>query len=212
MIIKASNLVSSRRQFLKNVLPAGTLFCFGCSNLLALPKEVTKLKSSTEKHKFLKNSGMTAEEVFKFAYQDGFIPLMQKLAGDVGREKLIAMLKKASSANVAQQMAGMAQNMPKRDFATFKAFVKDFTSTAPYNLALVSEIVKDTDKVYEVKYTECLFAKTFRAVNAADIGYATQCYPSDAMIHAFNPKIKVTNPKNLMKGDDICIERFVWEG
>ena len=212
MIIKSSNFVSSRRQFLKNVLPAGTLFCFGCSNLLAMPISGHKKKALTEKHKFLKDSGMTAEEVFKFAYQESLIPLMQKLGEDVGREKLIAMLKKASSANAAQQMAGMVQSMPKRDFATFKAFVKDYVNAVPYNLALVFEIVEDTDKVYEVKHTECLFAKTFRAVNAADIGYATQCYPSDAMIHAFNPKIKVKNPKNLMKGDDVCIERFVWEG
>ena len=212
MIIKASNFVSSRRQFLKNVLPAGTLFCLGCSNMLAMPIPGNMKKASTEKNKILEDSGMTVEEVFKFAYQEGFIPLMQKLAEDVGREKLIELLKKASSSNAAQQMATMAQTMPKRDFAALKTFVKDFTNTVPYNLALVSEIVEDTDKVHEIKYIKCLWAKTFREANAADIGYATQCYPSEAMINAFNPKIKVTNPKNLMKGDDVCIERFVWKG
>ena len=76
MIIKASNFVSNRRQFLKNVLPAGTLFCLGCSNLFAMPIAGDKHKVSTEKHKFLEDSGMTAEEVFKFAVENS-APIMQ---------------------------------------------------------------------------------------------------------------------------------------
>jgi hypothetical protein len=32
------------------------------------------------------------------------------------------------------------------------------------------------------------------------------------MIQAFNPKIKFTGSENLMKGDDACIERFIWKG
>lgn len=34
MIIKPSDLASSRREFLLNVLPPGALFCLGCGNLL----------------------------------------------------------------------------------------------------------------------------------------------------------------------------------
>jgi len=33
--IKPSELASSRREFLLNVLPAGSLFCLGCGNLSA---------------------------------------------------------------------------------------------------------------------------------------------------------------------------------
>jgi hypothetical protein len=36
MIIKASSLSSSRREFLLNIFPLGTLFCFGCGTLSAL--------------------------------------------------------------------------------------------------------------------------------------------------------------------------------
>jgi hypothetical protein len=45
-----------------------------------------------------------------------------------------------------------------------------------------------------------------------DIGYITICDPDGAFVREFNPKIKATIPKNLMKGDDVCIERFIWEG
>jgi len=209
---KTSSFVASRRQFLQNVFPAGAIFCFGCRDLLALRNAKGKQEIAGKKHKFLEDSGMTLEEVFKFAYQENSIPLMQSLAKEIGKENFIKMLKKVSSENAAQMMTNMTQTLPKKDFDAFTDFLKNILNAPPYKNALVYEIVKETDKETEIKYSECLWAKIFREVNAADIGYATQCYPSDAMIHAFNPKIKVTNPKNLMKGDDICIERFVWEG
>jgi len=48
-------------------------------------------------------------------------------------------------------------------------------------------------------------------MNAADIGYALECSPAEAAAKAFNPKITTSNPKNMMKGDTFCIERFVLE-
>ena len=212
MIIKPSHLVSTRRQFIKSVLPGGTLLCLGCSNLFASTLSGDKNKASAGKHKFLQDSGKTVEEVFQFAYRDNFIPYMQVLAKDIGSEKFIQMLKKASSTYVEQLIAGMLQDMPKRDFAAFKDFIKGILNAFPYGNALVYEIVSETDEEMKVEYAECLYAKTFREANAADIGYATQCHPAGAMIRAFNPRMRMDNPKNLMKGDEVCIERYYWEG
>lgn len=211
MTIKASNFVSNRRQFLKNVLPAGTLFCLGCSNLFAVPVAGDKHKVSAEKHKFLEDSGMTAEEVFKFAVENS-APIMQNLAKDIGKEKFIEMLKKASYEQNEQFVAGMTKNLPKKDMGAFADFMNNLISSPLSKKAYTYEIVKKTDKVFEMKFTECLWAKTFREANAADIGYATHCYPIDAFSHPFNPKIKGTIPKTLMEGHDVCIVRFVWEG
>ena len=54
--------------------------------------------------------------------------------------------------------------------------------------------------------------KLLRAMNAADIGYSLECSGMAAATRAFNPRITTSNPKNLMKGDSYCIERFVLEG
>jgi len=194
------------------VLPAGTLLCFGCTNLLAHPREGKNHKMFSEKHKFLEDSGMTIEEVFKFTFQENFIPLMQTLAKDVGREKFIEMLKKASSVNTAQMIKDMTKDLPKKDFPAFVKFMKDFVEIPLFQKTLTYEIVEETDKVFEVKFSECLYAKTYNEANASDIGYAVHCYPSPAMVSAFNPKIKAESPKNLLRGDSVCIERYVWEG
>ncbi len=211
MIIKKSNFASSRRQFLKNALPAGALFCFGCNNnLFAFPRVGDKYQVDTEKHPFLQDAGMTTEDVFNFTYRYELIPLMKKLEKNIGRDKFIDMLKEAVSEMGRELGASMAQNMRKLDFDMFKIMTKSLDP--PFNLAMIYEIVEDTDKVLEGKFTECLWAKTYLEADAAEIGYVLQCYSSEAMYSAFSSKIKYSNPKNMLKGDDYCIERIVWEG
>ena len=211
MILKPSNLASSRREFLLNVLPAGSLFCLGCKGLLASSNLDGQHEGTSQKHKFLEDSGMSVEDVYKFAYGT-FVPVYQIMAKNMGREKFLEMLGKASSENMAQFVASIAKDSPKRDMSAFADLMVNVLGSFPYNKALTYEVVEKTEKVFETKYTECLMAKVFREMNAADIGYAMECYPSDAVARAFNPKMKSVFIKNLMKGDDVCIERITLEG
>jgi hypothetical protein len=88
---------------------------------------------------------------------------------------------------------------------------QNILNTPPLNKAFEYEIVKNTETVFEMKITDCLPANVCREMNAAEFGYALECAPGDAMVKAFNPKMRAENPKNLMKGDSFCIERFVLE-
>jgi hypothetical protein len=78
--------------------------------------------------------------------------------------------------------------------------------------ALTTEIVEDEEKAFEIKVTECLWAKTFREAQASDIGYATICYQDYAMSQGFSPKLKMIRTKTLMQGHEYCNHRWVWEG
>jgi hypothetical protein len=68
--------------------------------------------------------------------------------------------------------------------------------------------VKQIDDEFEIKFTECLWAKTFREADAGDIGYAGCCYQDYAMTKAFNPKMELIREKTLMQGADCC--HFKW--
>lgn len=212
MNIKISSFIPSRRQFLLNVLPAGTLFCLGYGNLLALAQSDEKPKALSTKHKFLEDSGMTYKDVYSFAFQGGYIPTMQNLAIDIGKDKFIEMLKKAASKAGAQSIKKQAENMPKRDLAAFVAtFYATIKENPFWSHVLTHEVVEETDKAFEVKITECLWAKTFQEANAPDIGYASICFPDYAVARAFNPKMKMIRTKTLMQGHDCCNHRYVWE-
>jgi hypothetical protein len=201
-------LTSSRRELLLNVLPACSL-CLGCTKLAAIaaampqkPQPTPLSKRSAEK------ADMTYEDIFKFAYGE-VIPVLKNLSGQIGKDRFLEMLQKATSEEAVHEVEEAFRKQPKRDLATLLA---DLKKPSPlYQHALTFEFVKDTEKEVEVKITECLWAKTFRQANAADIGYSLICHGDVAATKAYNPKIKLTRSKILMKGDDECRFRYVME-
>lgn len=70
------------------------------------------------------------------------------------------------------------------------------------------EVVKKTEKELEVRMNRCWYAKTYRALGAADIGEKLVCGMDPEMNRALNPKIKMERPKKLMCGDDCCVFKY----
>ena len=210
MIIKPSNLSSSRREFLLNILPAGTLFCFGCGNLSAWIAVQEAQKADERKHKFQEDSGMSFEEVFKFAYRD-HIEWMQFLAKEVGQDTFMGMLKRGGEEWAKREAQKELEKRGAFDFATFRAEFRKKPDRF-WEHVITSVIVEDTDRAIETKVTECLWAKTYREAKAAELGYILCCYPDFPSAAALNPKLKLIRTKTLMQGDDCCNLRWVWEG
>lgn len=197
----------SRRQFMK-LLSAGSLVCLGCGHLCALPLSGEEKIASTGKHKFQDDAKMTFEQVFRAAYQQN-AAIFKIMAEKIGKDKFIKLLKEASSEKVAKEAEQMAKSLPKNDLA---AFVTPMTKQDYFwKHALTFDIIENTETAFEVNITECLWAKTFKEANAADIGYAMICHSDFAMAPAFNPKLKLIRSKTLMQGHDCCNHRYVME-
>jgi len=127
----------------------------------------------------------------------------------MGREKLVEMLTRASSAAAVEQVRERLKKNLKNDLATY---TEDLRHPNPlFNHALTFQLVEDTPTAVEARITECLWAKTFREADAADIGYAHLCQTEVAAVPAFNPKIKFIFTKTLMQGHDCCNHRWVVE-
>ncbi len=214
MIIKPSNLASSRREFLQGLFPAGALLCSGCSLFSAS----SRLQNKPAKHKFLEDSGLTMSEAVRYAFQWTYIPLMKELAAQIGREKLVEMVKEATGIYSSQRARDYAQRLQKKDLDAFLSWdfdppIEDADRRKRFwSNALTSQRIERTPKSYEMKITECLWAQTFREEHAADLGFATICYQDEAMAAAFDPRLKLTRTRALMNGDDCCHFRWVWEG
>jgi hypothetical protein len=210
MIIKPSNLASGRREFILGLLPVGSMLCLGCGNLLALATGHEGQKTVEKKPIFLEDSGMSFQEVFNFAY-GGFAGLMKYLGNEIGQDKLIEMIKTNSDEGFEQVAQELSKEHKHIDFATFRAMRRQ-TPDRFGDHTVTYAIIEDTDKAWEVKITECLWAKTFRDLDAADIGYAYICHGDFAMARVNNPKIRLIRTKTLMQGHDSCNHRYVWEG
>jgi len=205
MIEKISGCILDRREFVRCLATTGSLVCFGSGGLLAMLRSPQEENTQKAKHKFQEDSGMTYEQVFKLTYGNLFIPLMSEVADRAGME----VFKEASAEAMRKRVEGYAQRLEKRDLATLAAFFKSPNPISQHTLT--REIIQDTDTVFEMKVSECLWAKTFREANAADLGFNCICFADYAMAEAFNPKIKLIRDKTLMQGHDCCNHKYVFK-
>jgi len=190
---------SSRRQFLFKTIVAGSLLGIGCPRLTS--SAIAGNGSQPDK---------TVEDTIRFVYQNN-IPIYKGLAKEIGSKKLNEMLQKISGQNWAEAMKMMAKDIKERNIENYANLMAQILSNQPYTTVIKYEVTEKTDKVMETKYTECLVAKLYKEMEATDIGWAIECSAGDLMAKSFNPKMKASNPKNFMKGDNVCIERIELE-
>ena len=66
------------------------------------------------------------------------------------------------------------------------------------------EILPSSPREYKLKVTKCLYARTVRDMDAADLGYQWICSNDYVIAETLHPKIMLTRTKTLMQGDDCC--------
>jgi len=218
MITHSLNLASGRREFMQGLFSGGVLLCSGCGLLSASSRLQDSPQNKPARHKFLEDSGLTMSEAVRFAFQWTYIPLMKELAAQIGREKLVEMVKEATGIYWNQRARNYARRLQNKDLDAFISWdmdppIEDADRRKRFwSHALTIQRIEATAKSYEMKFTECLWAQTFREANAADLGFATICYADEAMASAFDQRLKLTRTKTLMNGDDCCHFRWIWEG
>ena len=199
----------SRRELL-SILPSGAAACVGCTSLaLCAEQSKDQTASTTPSSGFNASADMTWEQVFKFRYR-GYARLMKKLSSRIGYDRFLELLRGASSEVATEYSTLKAKSEPGRDLENFiHFFTTELMPQRIYDGALVWEIVEKSQAALEIRVSQCLWARTFRAEDAGEIGFATVCYADYAATTAMNPKIKLVRTKTLMQGDECCNHRFV---
>ena len=196
---------ADRRVFLKTFC-AGSFLCLGCDRLQA----ATGGQPQQPTDAFQADSRMSFKDVWAFAYAHGSVPLLKALGEDLGRERLVEMVKAASARTVD---AAVRKQAPPAPGNTLDAFVADTLNPDSWfwRHVVSLDVVEKTASALEVRVKRCLWAQTFRDAQAADFGYAMVCHTDFAAAPAFNPGRRMTRTKTLMQGDDHCNHRWVVE-
>lgn len=201
----------SRRLFLSKLLPACSLACLGASSGLLGFSPAVKKALQEAKHKFDEEfpEKFTGRQLMSMMYGRNYIPLLKFLSEELGRERLITLLKKHAAERGTEMGKMFAEQSGGGDFAILK---KMFSPDSPnFKNALTMSITEDTANVHEIKVTECIFASTFLEAKAGDLGFATICYADYNMASGFNPKVKMVRDKTLMQGYACCNHRYLLE-
>jgi hypothetical protein len=199
-----------RRQFITKIVPACALTCFGGGSALALTSEENDLFQQQAKHMFdtEMDRKMTQRQFMTVRYRE-LINFAKALENEWGKEKTIEFIKKSTT----ERMLNTGKNQAQRSTNTsLNTYVEQFRSVEGYKNRLTKEVVEDTEKAFELKVTECIWATTFLDAKAGDLGYAFVCWGDYAWAEGFNTKIKMVRDKTLMQGDKICNHRYIWTG
>jgi hypothetical protein len=184
----------SRRSFLTRSIPVCALGCFGLSQF---PATITIPGLKKEHaHKFNKKTGYTYEQAYRFRARL-FADRMKRIGNYLGHDNLIDALKKSAE----NYYRSIATYKPEN---TLQDFIRPFYEDEGYKTILTIEVIENRVDFDSWRITECLNAKVFRELNAADIGYATLCHGDEAWAKAFNPNIQFIRTKTLMEGHDCC--------
>ena len=200
----------SRRDFLTKAITVFTLSCLGASKVFAKSPGIAKSLLAQDMHKFdkeLPGPKMTYRQIVRFRNRS-FIRFAKFLQKELGKEKVIELIKKETEQRLLQRAKEDIKRLGGSDFKSYISIFRD-----PRMLAsLTMEIIQDTDKVFEIKVTDCLAAESFLPDKAGDIGFAAVCWGDYIWAEGFNPKIKLVRDKTLMQGHNCCNHKYIWTG
>lgn len=199
---------TNRRQFISSLFPACALLYVGPNSVLMAGQQEIKQPEPEPKHKFDNKieHPISYRQFYAIQYQD-FITMARALEQELGKEKTIELLKKSTSDRLFNLGKMQASRMKDNSFSSY---TEQFRSG--YDNLLTKNIVEDSDKAFELKVSECIWAVTFNRTKAGDIGYAWVCWGDYAWAEGFNSKIKLVRDKTLMQGHDCCNHRYIWQG
>lgn len=198
-----------RRRFLSGIVPACAASCLGLRSVFAQAQSGQEPVTPQDIHKFDEEFGrtLTYKQFFGARYRE-YIELAKALKKELGEKKAIDFLNKYTQENMLEYGKSHAGNSPDN---SFHAYMDTFRDLDRFKNTLTMEIVEDTEKAFELKISECIWATTFLDADAGDIGHASVCIGDYTWASGFNPKIKLVRDKTLMQGDDFCNHRYILE-
>jgi len=204
---KSTAFRSSRRQFLSHI-PAAAALCFGCSQGLVLSASASEASVSQTTHKFQRERPPLTYLQWAQQRNARYIGILKQLEKDIGKQRLLELLKKAS---YAENVALGKRISPRIDsMRTFAGPFRDPNSGV--GQTIIREIIEDSDTAFEMKITECLTEVVFRKADALDLGYACVCHADFGLPEGMDIDIKLIRTKTLMQGHDCCNHRYVLGG
>lgn len=154
-------------------------------------------------HKFQNRMDLTYEQYVHASF-DGIIQLAKELQQVLGKEESFRIISKAREKFdlelINKQLSG---RKAIENFEDFKELMKELHENKFASHLFTVTCFEEASEI-EFHTTECLFAKVFRDMNAADLGYAMMCQPDFVTTPHYYSHVQLKRTKTLMQGDDYC--------
>lgn len=123
---------------------------------------------------------------------------------------MLKILRQTAFENGKIKGDAVAKQFPKRDFHSYNERFRNLSGTM--NELITYDIIKDTEKAFEIKVTECVVVEVYIDAGIGKYADAFLCHEDFGHAEGFNPKIKLVRDKTLTSGHKYCDHRYVWKG
>ncbi len=165
------------------------------------------METPVEKHKFDRpmDHPLTYRRRFQLEYVEHLIPYLKILEKEIGHDKVIETLRTLA----IEEASRYAEDVRAQGMNDLSVFRKSYNPNVPgYNDILTIQVLKDTETVYEIKITECIWAQVFRDAGAAEYGLAAVCAGDVPFTRFINPNLDCELTGTCMEGKPFCILRY----
>lgn len=139
----------------------------------------------------------------------GIVNLVREMEHTLGKERAHEIVERTAT---KQTVEGIKKAVAKEPIHSFSDFIEARKNRGPISThGTTDEVVEETKDRLVFNMTECLWAKAWREMGAADIGFLWNCKPDFALIQAMHPRLKLKRSKTLMQGDECCDFTYYWE-
>ena len=161
-------------------------------------------------HKFQEKMNLTYEEFFRRVLGSK-AQLARELERVLGKKKAFEVIEKAQEKIARNWVKQMTEKHRINSFDDFVVVMKKIINSPMRQHTTTLAVQEETPKKLTLCTTECLRARIFKEMDAADLGYLMFCHQDSQTAKDFHPKIRFERTKNLMQGDDCCDHTYLWE-
>lgn len=134
-------------------------------------------------------------------------PLINALAAEFGRERVIEIAKRAIVEIARQQGKVLADQLGGNSLGHFVSGKDPWVKGD----ALQIEVLEATDRTYDFNVTRCRYAEMYRALGIPELGAVLSCGRDYALGEGFNADLKLTRTQTIMEGAPLCDFRYRME-
>ena len=131
-------------------------------------------------------------------------PLVEALAAEFGREKVLRVIRNAVVEIARRQGADLGRAMGGNSLRHLRDSLVHWTRDD----ALTIEVIEESGQAFAFNATRCRYAEMYRDLSIPLLGPILSCSRDFALIEGFNPRIRLTRTQTLMEGAPFCDFRY----
>ena len=163
-------------------------------------------------HKFKEKLETTYERFYINAFAEQ-VALIRELECVIGKDKAHDIVSEWSEKRVVNGIKAhlKEEGISISNFDEFKDYEERMWESPRVKRTHTYSITENTSNSVTYIVTECIWAETFKSLEATDLGDLMMCQTDFASAKAYNPKITLTRSKTIMNGDECCDFTYTWD-